>query len=62
MTVLIYVDYMIIASNDNKEIVALKDFLYTKFRIIDLGQLQYFVRIEVLDLLRKSRFQHANYF
>lgn len=47
MTVLIYVDNMIIASNDNKEIVALKDFLCTKFRIIDLRQLQYFVRIEV---------------
>lgn len=37
--VLIYIDGMIITGNDGNAIAALKDFLPTKFRIKDLGQL-----------------------
>ena len=44
---LIYVDDMIIIGNDENVIAALKESLHTKFRIKDLGQLQYFLGIEV---------------
>ncbi|RVW34103.1 Retrovirus-related Pol polyprotein from transposon RE1 [Vitis vinifera] len=45
--VLIYVDDMIITDNDENVIAALKESLHTKFRIKDLGQLRYFLGIEV---------------
>ncbi|WJZ91571.1 hypothetical protein VitviT2T_010631 [Vitis vinifera] len=45
--VLIYVDDMIIAGNDENVIATLKESLHTKFRIKDLGQLRYFLGIEV---------------
>ncbi|XP_034679699.1 uncharacterized mitochondrial protein AtMg00810-like [Vitis riparia] len=45
--VLIYVDDMIIIGNDESVIAALKESLHTKFRIKDLGQLRYFLGIEV---------------
>jgi hypothetical protein len=45
--VLIYVDDIIITGNDNKAIEALKSSLRTKFRIKDLGQLRYFLGVEV---------------
>ncbi|WKA02856.1 hypothetical protein VitviT2T_021008 [Vitis vinifera] len=45
--VLIYVDDMIITGNDENVIAALKESLHTKFRIKDLGQLRYFLGIEV---------------
>lgn len=45
--VLIYVDDMIITGNDNNAIAALKNSLRTKFRIKDLGQLRYFLGVEV---------------
>ncbi|XP_034680533.1 uncharacterized mitochondrial protein AtMg00810-like [Vitis riparia] len=45
--VLIYVDDMIIIGNDENVIAALKESLHTKFCIKDLGQLRYFLGIEV---------------
>ncbi|KAL6321002.1 hypothetical protein AAG906_010811 [Vitis piasezkii] len=45
--VLIYVDDMIITGNDENVIAALKESLHTKFCIKDLGQLRYFLGIEV---------------
>ncbi|RVW99200.1 Retrovirus-related Pol polyprotein from transposon RE1 [Vitis vinifera] len=47
IAVLIYVDDMIITGNDENVIAALKESLHTKFRIKDLGQLRYFLGIEV---------------
>ena len=44
---LIYVDDMIITSNDENAIASLKESLHAKCRIKDLGQLQYFLGIEV---------------
>ena len=44
---LIYVDDMIITGNDENTIAALKESLHTKFCIKDLGQLWYFLGIEV---------------
>lgn len=45
--VLIYVDNMIIIGNANNAITALQNSLRTKFRIKDLGQLRYFLGVEV---------------
>lgn len=45
--VLIYVDDMIITSNDDNAIASLKDFFCTKFRIKDLGQMQHFLGVKV---------------
>ena len=45
--VLIYVDDMIITGNDDNAIAVLKRYLHTKFRIKDLGQLRYFLGVEV---------------
>ncbi|RVW76661.1 Retrovirus-related Pol polyprotein from transposon RE2 [Vitis vinifera] len=47
IALLIYVDDVIIASNDLKEIDVVKKFLHESFTIKDLGELKYFLGIEV---------------
>ncbi|KAM7469434.1 hypothetical protein LguiA_007617 [Lonicera macranthoides] len=44
---LIYVDDILITGNDHQSIEETKKFLHSKFRIKDLGQLKYFLGIEV---------------
>ena len=44
---LIYVDDIIITGNNVKDILALKQFLHSHFQIKDLGDLKYFLGIEV---------------
>ncbi|RVW60610.1 Retrovirus-related Pol polyprotein from transposon RE1 [Vitis vinifera] len=46
-TLLIYVDDILITGNEANAIVALKQFLHSHFRIKDLGDLKYFLGIEV---------------
>lgn len=46
-TLLIYVDDILITSNDLMAITALKSFLHTRFRIKDLGDLKFFLGIEI---------------
>ena len=47
IALLIYVDDVIIASNDLKEMDVVKKFLHESFTIKDLGELKYFLGIEV---------------
>lgn len=44
---LIYVDDIVITGNCTKSIHALKQFLHAQFRIKDLGELKYFLGIEI---------------
>lgn len=46
--VAIYFDDVIIIENDLEEILQLKLFLHNKFKIKDLGQLHYFLGLEML--------------
>ncbi|GKB40415.1 ribonuclease H-like domain-containing protein, partial [Tanacetum coccineum] len=45
---LVYVDDLVLTSTDEKEIEIFKLFLSNKFKINDLGELKYFLGIEVL--------------
>ncbi|GJX06710.1 retrovirus-related pol polyprotein from transposon TNT 1-94 [Tanacetum coccineum] len=45
---IIYVDDMVITGNDEEEIKRLKEGLFTEFEMKDLGNLKYFLGIEVL--------------
>nr|GFA88778.1 hypothetical protein [Tanacetum cinerariifolium] len=45
---IIYVDDMVITENDEKEIKRLKEGLFAEFKMKDLGNLTYFLGIEVL--------------
>nr|GEZ96750.1 putative reverse transcriptase, RNA-dependent DNA polymerase [Tanacetum cinerariifolium] len=45
---IIYVDDMVTTGNDEKEIKRLKEGLFTEFKMKDLGNLKYFLGIEVL--------------
>ncbi|KAF5468106.1 hypothetical protein F2P56_012286 [Juglans regia] len=47
LALLVYVDDIIMASNDLNSINALKTFMHSKFKIKDLGSLMYFLGIEV---------------
>nr|GEW21637.1 putative ribonuclease H-like domain-containing protein [Tanacetum cinerariifolium] len=47
---IIYVDDMIVTGDDKEEITKLKKYLFTEFKMKDLGRLKYFLRIEVLGL------------
>nr|GEW34833.1 retrovirus-related Pol polyprotein from transposon TNT 1-94 [Tanacetum cinerariifolium] len=49
IALLVYVDDIMIISNDLAEIKKFKMFLKSKFQIKDLGKLKYFLGIEVLD-------------
>ncbi|GKE74975.1 ribonuclease H-like domain-containing protein [Tanacetum coccineum] len=46
---LVYVDDIVITGNNVDEIIIVKEFLSSKFRIKDLGKLKYFLGIEVLE-------------
>ena len=47
---LIYVDDILITGNDPNAIIALKKFLHNQFRIKDLGDLKYFLVMEVVGI------------
>ena len=44
----VYADDIVITGNNPEEISALKDFLDEKFKIKDLGELHYFLGIEII--------------
>lgn len=44
---LVYVDDIVITSNDLKEVETLKSYLNQQFKLKDLGKLKYFLGIEV---------------
>lgn len=45
---LIYVDYIIVLGNNQKEQLTLKQYLIKEFEIKELGKLKYFLEIEVV--------------
>ena len=47
IALLVYVDDILIASNDPQSVIALKESLYTEFKLKDLGNLKYFLGLEV---------------
>ena len=47
MTLVVYVDAIILMGNDENEARGLKEELNKEFEIKDLGNLRYFLRIEV---------------
>lgn len=47
MVILIYVDDILIISNDNQESISLKQFLYLSLKLKDLCYWKYFLRLEV---------------
>ncbi|GJU90552.1 ribonuclease H-like domain-containing protein [Tanacetum coccineum] len=49
LMLLFYVDDIVITGNDNSEIGKFKEMLKSKFQIKDLGNLKYFLGIEVID-------------
>ncbi|GJS95733.1 putative RNA-directed DNA polymerase [Tanacetum coccineum] len=49
LALLVYVDDIIITGNNSSEIDKFKEFLRTKFMIKDLGNLKYFLGIEVIN-------------
>ncbi|GJZ27723.1 ribonuclease H-like domain-containing protein [Tanacetum coccineum] len=50
IAILVYVDDIVVTCNNNSEFEKYKHFLCTKFLIKDLGQLKYFLGIEVLEI------------
>ena len=47
LALLVYVDDIVIADNDYRTIEKLKTFLDNQFKLKDLGQLKYFLGLEV---------------
>lgn len=58
---IIYVDDVIITEDDVEEIVKLKRKLFLKFEMKDLGNIKYFVNIEVLRLKRRIFIHQSKY-
>jgi hypothetical protein len=52
ITLLVYVDDILIASNDMPSVNALKDSLHVEFKLKDLGNLKYFLGLEVARLAK----------
>ena len=48
LAILVYVDDIIVASNDSKIVTKLKEFLNDKFKLKELGDLKYFLGLEVV--------------
>ena len=48
IALIVYVDDMVVTENDSSEITTLQRQLATEFELKDLGNLKYFLRIEVV--------------
>ncbi|GJX21317.1 ribonuclease H-like domain-containing protein [Tanacetum coccineum] len=61
VALLVYVDDIVITSNDESEIKYFKEFFSTKFLIKDLGILKYFLCIEILENENGLCMSHRKY-
>ncbi|GJT60874.1 ribonuclease H-like domain-containing protein [Tanacetum coccineum] len=61
IALLVYVDHIVITSNDLAKIEKFYMFLKSKCQIKDVGKLKYFLAIEVLDNIEGSCLSHRKY-
>lgn len=54
LAVLVYVDDILIASNNDYQVLLFKKFLFSTFKLKDLGPFKYFLGIEVAFVLAKE--------
>ena len=52
LAVLVYVDDMLIVGDSKADIVALKQFLNSKFHMKDLGDIRYFLGLEIAKTMQ----------
>ncbi|XP_043816780.1 uncharacterized protein LOC110624931 isoform X1 [Manihot esculenta] len=57
----VYVDDIVITGNDSTGISSLKNYLHASFHTKDLGQLKYFLGVEILRSKRGILLSHRNY-
>ena len=60
IALLVYVDDILLASNDPQSIKLLKESLHAEFKLKDLGNLKYFLGLEVQDLLKGFLYAKGN--
>ena len=61
IALLVYVDDILLASNDPQSVKLLKESLHAEFKLKDLGNLKYFLGLEVQDLLKGFLYGQRKY-
>ena len=59
--ILVYVDDLVVAGNDLDEIIGIKRLLDDRFKIKDIGNLKYFLAMEVAQSKARNTLYHRKY-